>query len=119
MGEFFCLILAVCFGFAVANSAAPGFVDSNWGADMPFYLKGPIRGLQVRLAKPFVSSCPLTCSIRISHFLNLAGPAATGCGWQIHLHLRRVYGSTSSASPVRSVSTHTYCLISFLLTLNL
>lgn len=31
--------------------AAPGFVNTNWGTEMPFYIKGPIRLLQPMLGK--------------------------------------------------------------------
>lgn len=27
--------------------AAPGFVATNWGTEMPWWIKGPIRALQV------------------------------------------------------------------------
>ena len=27
--------------------AAPGFVNTNWGTEMPWYIRGPVRALQV------------------------------------------------------------------------
>lgn len=27
--------------------AAPGFVNTNWGTEMPWYIRGPVRVLQV------------------------------------------------------------------------